>query len=128
MEKRFAVAAVIYNPKGEVLFAKRAQTKQSFPGALSLPSTYVRGDYSEEQLMEAVKRKLNLDIKIKERAGSTEGVQYNYFLHMADYFAEIQGGEIKPNAKDYSEAFFANPKEVLNQGELGFCTKILLNL
>ena len=141
MEQRYAAAVVIYNELGEVLLARRSAHKVPHPNVLSLPSTYIRnkdGSYVHlqpsdegvrEQLTDAVKKKLGLDIIIEDEIGKMEGQQSSYWLHMTDYFAKFTGGIIIPNGDDFSEALFVNPLEKLagkDRSKMGFCTQTLL--
>jgi len=141
MEKKYAVSAIIYNDEGLVLLARRAPTKRPFPNVLSLPSTYVKGqdgkpasepisdDEVRRQLTAAVKQKLDLDIVLEDVIGTKEGQQTDYFLHMTDYFARYNGGNIAPNGEDFSDAIFVDPVETFlgkDRTRMGFCTQVLL--
>ncbi|HLD00649.1 MAG TPA: NUDIX hydrolase [Candidatus Nanoarchaeia archaeon] len=140
-EKRYAASAIIYNDQGLVLLARRSLTKRPFPGVLSLPSTYLRdqdGNFShefptyktvKEQLEAAVKNKLGIDITLGSPIGDKIGVQGEYILHMADYFARFTKGEITPNEEDFCEALFADPAEMFagkKRDKMGLCMQILL--
>ncbi|HLD79547.1 MAG TPA: NUDIX hydrolase [Candidatus Nanoarchaeia archaeon] len=141
MEQKYAASAIIYNNEGLVLLARRAPTKRPFPNVLSLPSTYVKdcngkpvkGPISDDevrrQLTDAVKQKLNLDIVLEDVIGTKEGQQTDYLLHMTDYFARYNGGNITPNGDDFSEVIFVDPLEKFrdkDRSKMGFCTQVLL--
>ncbi len=141
MEHRYAASAIIYNSDGLVLLARRAPTKFPFPNTLSLPSTYIRDCTKklataplpdaqvQEQLRNAVRLKLGIEITIRDIIGRKEGLQADYSLTMTDYFAQISSGIITPNTEDFSEAAFFNPIEPFGhkkRDRMGFCTQILL--
>lgn len=138
MEQRYAASAVIFNEQGKVLLAKRATTKHPYPGAWSLPSTYIKtsgGVYVNEllpisqikrQLFGAVRKKLRLDISLPKTLGQMQGQQADYHLTMIDFIGEITDGQPNPNQVDFSEADFYDPFEKLGENPKGFCAQILI--
>jgi len=146
-EKRFAAAVVIPGEFERVVIGIRAPDKKPYPNTPSLPSTYVKrkgvlvrkkisDDEIRKQVMEAVMKKLGLDIEVEKIISRKEGKQYEkkgtkkipYDLTMTEFWAWPIGGKLKANGKDFSDAFYKDPSTVF-EGErtkMGLCTQILM--
>jgi len=128
--RKRAASAIIFDNEGRVLLAKRAPTKQPFPNTWSLPSTYIEQDQEfSYSLMDAVRRKLTIDIIIEKFLDFKVDMQEDYMLHMNDYIARITKGIPTPNGNDYTEVKYVNPGPYFaghDRNKMGFCLQVLL--
>lgn len=139
MEYKYAASAAIYNLDGEVLLAQRSLIKFPFPGAWSLPSTYIRDSAGNlvdmlppeskmrEQLTDAIRQKLGLEVVLGECIGAKIGEQNGFVLSMTDYIGKVVGGELKPNITDYADAGFFDFVAKVGDNPKGFCTQVLMD-
>lgn len=137
MSKDFKSAiALIFRQDGRVLVLKRSLTKETFPGAWSLPSTYVyEGETREETANRLVKRKLGLaSVILEEKPLGVSPVvdRGDYDFVMSDYEVKNFVGEICFDSAEYTEMKFVTIPELVeliqndNDGVMGECTKTFL--
>lgn len=127
--------SIVFRDGNTVLVLKRSLFKETFPGAWSLPSTYVNGENVAVAANRLVKRKLLIDeVVLKpDFIGVSPIVEKDtFFLHMTDYEVDSFKGEISFDKDEYVEMRWVTPVELLdlitteNHGEIGECTRTFL--
>ncbi len=137
MSKEFRAAiALVFKQDDKVLVLKRSLTKETFPGAWSLPSTFVyEGETVEETANRLVKRKLGLEsVVLEEKPLGVSSVvdRGDYDFVMSDYVVKSLVGEICFDTAEYTEMRFLTVPELVelintdNGGVMGECTKTFL--
>ena len=130
MKTKYAAALIIPNNEGKILLPKRALSR-IFPGVISLPSvSFNEGADPREELQEAVRKRLGIEVKVMQEIGTKKGMQGDTYLELTDYQGRIIEGELSPNPDYYSEAKYLDALEFFegkNMQRQGFCTQILVN-
>ncbi len=139
MSKDFKKAiSLVFRDGEKVLVLKRSPDKESFPGAWSIPSTYVYGEEtSGETANRLVKRKLGIEsVTLNELPLGVSPIvdRGDYDFVMTDYVVSSYKGEIDFDADEYTEMRWVIPVELLrliqdeNSGEMGECTRTSFSL
>ncbi len=137
MNKEFKSAiALVFRLHNQVLVLKSSLNKDTFPGAWSLPSTYVyEGETVEETANRLVKRKLKLEsVVLEEKPLGVSPVvdRGDYDFVMSDYEVKSYVGEIGFDSAEYTEMRYVTIPELVelinndNGGVMGECTKTFL--
>jgi ADP-ribose pyrophosphatase YjhB (NUDIX family) len=137
MNKDFRKAiSLVFWDKEKVLVLRRSELKESFPGAWSIPSTYIHSDETlQETANRLAKRKLNIeDVVLSEVPLGISPIvdRGEYDFVMTDYLVKNYSGNITFNTEEYTEMRWVTPVELLqlinveNGGQMGECTRVFL--
>lgn len=127
--------SLVFKSAEKVFVVRRSSSKPSYPGAWSIPSTYV---HDGEDVAHAAKRLVQNKLGLSDvTLGSIIGVspivnRGTHELQMTDILVDSSVGEFVLNLDEYTESRWVTVKELAeliereNGGQMGECTKTLL--